>query len=342
MAFFGENQFNKGTFVHESLDELMQNDNIKPSFYTDFTEGALAAVAEAEQNNTILMTAIGIEEHAYYKSHGEEIVYTEGVLETIGNKIKDIILKIWNKLKELFKRFVLMFDKYFASDKAFVKKYRAKILAADISDLEFEGYPFAKVKNFEIQEFNEADMEKIEKEVNGKDRSDNIDKAKNLVRGFCVKKPGTEIDSTDFIDELKELYYGSTEKESLDGEDLSASRNIGYIENYNDSKKKLERVKLTVDTNYKALIKNIDSEIKEKSKDTKNEKEVAMLSDVRVIAEFTASAIATTVGVILNAIKDRNRQGRAFCVKAMTKGGSFKQESSDFSSDSFLSNVNFI
>ena len=83
----------------ETIDQLMENKAIQPAFYDDFLEGAYAAVAESVDNENRLMCAIGINEYAHFAEYGEEFVYTESAIDTIVDKVKSIINKIY-KLQE--------------------------------------------------------------------------------------------------------------------------------------------------------------------------------------------------------------------------------------------------
>ena len=89
---------------------VMEDDSVKPSMYEDFTEGAMVAVAESETNYTKLMMGIGIAEAVAYSETGEAMVYTEGFISDVVDKIKAFFKKLWDKIKAVFKGFVLMFD----------------------------------------------------------------------------------------------------------------------------------------------------------------------------------------------------------------------------------------
>lgn len=358
----------------ETLDQLMANTSIKESVYDDYLEGALAAVAESVDNDNRLMMAIGIQESAYFAETGKEFVYTEGVLSSVWNKVKEIVMKIWNKVKELFKRFIAMFDRFFASDKSFVKKYKKRILMADTTDLEYEGYKFTAL-NGSVKALENSDLiddNAITKSINDdkgtisgagdtdEKKSDKVEEMLDELRGELCGKGNGKVSASEFSTELKDYFYG--DKETLSGADLNLTTQIGYIENYSDTKKKADKVKTNSDKNFNKIIKKIEQLSKETSdriatkkddgtepteaENKTNRTEVSNLGHTKRYFTQASQIMATAIGAYLNALKDRNRQARAICVKAMTKGGSFKEESASFEypayGSNFLEQVKFI
>lgn len=352
-------------YAEETLEQLMNNDKIQPSFYDNLIEGALAIVAESTYNENKLMEAIGINEAAHFAQTGNEYVYTEGTLSDIWKKVKDFILKIWEKIKGLFKKFVAMFDKYFASDKDFVKKYKKRILMADPKDVTYEGYKFegldaapgalSKAANEVTTESKQA--------ISGDTftKEEDVTDALDSIRGDLCGKSGSKIEANEFASELKEAIYG--DKESMEGSELEVSKQIGYIENYNESKKVVEKAKKEIDKAFRDMIKAVDDAEKKftepkdfkgdatgtdplTGKEGKNSDIIKNIGYNRTFMTRSSEAFATFAGVILNALKDRNRQARAICVKVMSKGGTIQKESTSFEypayGSSFLENVKFI
>ena len=349
----------------ETIDQLMENKAIQPAFYDDFLEGAYAAVAESVDNENRLMYAIGINEYAHFAEYGEEYVYTESDIDTIVDKVKSIINKIWEKIKSLFKKFVAMFDRFFASDKDFVKKYRNRIEMAKIEDVEYEGYKFPNLdEGLKVPE--------NENLIEGKDvtTDDEVEKIVNCYRGALIGKSNTEIESGEFSKELEDYLVG--DKETMKGSELQIEKQLEYISNYSKEKSKWEKTKKDVDKFFRKAIEALDSKKKEFTKagkaegspfkgdedredPTSTEKTsraardtVAVFNRKRTILTQNSQSCSIAVGAYLNALKKRNRQARAICVKVMAKGGAFnsKNESTSFEypayGSSFLENVKFI
>lgn len=351
----------------ETLDQLKENTNIQPSMYDDYLEGAYAAVAESVENSNRLMMAIGINEAVYYAETGEEYVYTESVIDDVINKVKSILNKLWEKIKSLFKRFVAIFDKFFASDKAFVKKYRKRIEMAKTEDVSYEGYKFPGLAKENVLTLP-TDKNLIEGDYIDKD--DKVEEIVGMYRGTIIGK-NEQIDAGDFSKELEEYLVG--DKEVMEGSELEIEKQLDYISNYADTKKQMEKQKTNVDRFFKQAISDLDNHKKTFTKsgkaagtpfkgdekrsdptdsDTSVERDardtVASFNRKRTVLTQKAQACTVAVGAYLNALKKRNRQARAICVKVMSKGGAFdsQNESATFEypayGSNFLNQVRFI
>lgn len=368
MFYTNLNEYNNTVLCNEA--------EIEESIYTDFEEGALNAIAENESNYNKLIEAIGLMESAVFEENGE-VVYTEAMLGSIWESLKSFLMKVWQKIVALFKRFVAMFDQYFKGDKEFVKKYRAKVMQSDAKDLDYNGYTFkdldTKIKALDVDDYklNTSIQSGTNQTYNAdtEDKQDKIDEVMDSFRAKMCGKSGGKVDSSDFSDELKEAYYGSDSPESLDDPDLGAQ--LRFIDNSRDNIKDAIDLKNKIEKAFKRVIKDIDdvkgTKMKEKGQEaynnaaknaTEDEKkaasdkansEFAKNNNLQVtILHQKSSALTQTLGVALNALKDRNRQARSICVKAMTKSGKFKNESASVEGfqypaygDSFLTGIQF-
>ncbi len=267
---------------------VMEDDSVKPSMYEDFTEGAMVAVAESETNYTRLMMGIGITEAVAYSETGEAMVYTEGFISDVVDKIKTFFKKLWDKIKALFKRFVLMFDQYFKNDKDFLKKYKSRMLKSSNKDMTYNGYPFSKAEgltngSYATTRFNNA--ENLLNDINSRITSAGFNDVNNStrgrqddttiseqreeivdrVRGALLGKSGNAgVDSSDFHEEVFEYFHGSTSKETLDDSDpeLNISNCITTIERskeaINTAQKALDSIGKFIDK----AIKSVENEMK--------------------------------------------------------------------------------
>lgn len=249
MGFFN-NVYNEGALYAGSDFDNLMNDPVEPSSeYLEFDEAALVAVAESEENYNAIIKSIGITEATYFAQTGREMVYTESVLGSIFTKIKEFLKKVWEKIKALFKRFLMMFDKFSKDDKAFLKKYEKAVRRASGEEIEFKGYPFesAALKTFPA---NPNDKFKIGSATitdffSGK-FVENAAKYQNEIKSFREDSEETfdalrgaflvegangkdKVSSGDFAKELFEATHGSSSKESLDGTDLSADNALSII-----------------------------------------------------------------------------------------------------------------
>lgn len=263
MGFFN-NVYNEGALYAGSDFDNLMNDPVEPSSeYLEFDEAALVAVAESEENYNAIIRSIGITEATYFAQTGREMVYTESVLGSIFTKIKDFLKKVWEKIKALFKRFLMMFDKFSKDDKAFLKKYEKAVRRASGEEIEFKGYPFesASLKVFNIptdtftlggktlaQWFGGSSFTAM---ANLTDVEDAVKKFRedpeetfDALRGKVLKDgaSGSEkVSSGDFTKELFEATHGSSSKESLDGTDISADNALAIISGTKGDKKTLKK-----------------------------------------------------------------------------------------------------
>ena len=265
---------------------VMEDDSVKPSMYEDFTEGAMVAVAESETNYTKLMMGIGIAEAVAYSETGEPMVYTEGFISDVVDKVKSFFKKLWDKIKALFKRFVLMFDQYFKNDKDFLKKYKTRILKSSNKDMTYSGYPFQKatgLSGFSPTKFDATTLkDEIEAKLtavgNNYDSNDNADGSRDgntmsekreeiidTIRGKLVGQ--TSVDSSDFHDEVFEYFHGSTSKETLDDSDpdMNLSNCIAVIEKAKDATKAAQKALDSIGKYIDQVVKNIEKAMKEKN-----------------------------------------------------------------------------
>lgn len=352
---------------------VMEDDSVKPSMYEDFTEGAMVAVAESETNYTRLMMGIGITEAVAYSETGEPMVYTESFIGDVVDKIKAFFKKLWDKIKALFKRFILMFDQYFKSDKDFLKKYKSRILKSSTKDVTYNGYPFSKANGFRganLAGLNNINADTVNAEIerrvlpelmNARGNSDTLSERREEIadnfRGEIVDKQS--VDASDFHDELFEYFHGSTSKETLSDSDpelnlsnciTTLEQNKEYIKSaqkivdkigkwIDDAVKRIEQDSKREITAYKNNPNNSDRE------KTEMETDSTKLVTVEISIYRDCGGILTqTIGAVLTALKDMNRQARAICAKAIVKSGKINEESAGseyFGGGSFLSSVVF-
>lgn len=326
---------------------LIDESAVKECKYNDFEEATYMAMAENEINYNKLVEAIGIMESNMQMENGE-VVYTENVLSSVWTSLKNFLKKVWEKIVALFKRFVAMFDQFFMNDKDFLKKYRARIMQSSAKDLEFKGYTFSgveKVSNMGSELGKSlADVDKVSNDATDEKITEYLDG----VRGNVIGAGKTE--SGDYISALKEVLYGSDSAEDLSNIDLG--KQMGIIESAKDDIKKMEKTKKDCEKFFKDMIKKADDSDGKKAKeaaggDKDKEGDLAKKSAATVkVYRGLANICTATCGQILQAYKDRNRQARAICVKAIAKSGKFNNEAAGFDypaygGTNFLAEINF-
>lgn len=105
-------------------------------------DGALTRiVAESEANYTILMKTVGICELAAIEEDGEAVYEASDVSGFFG-KIKEFFKGILEKIKRVFKNFLVKFDSWTKSGKDFITKYKKQIISAKTTNLKFDGFVY--------------------------------------------------------------------------------------------------------------------------------------------------------------------------------------------------------
>ena len=145
--------------------------NVKEAYgYDNDYYSAQNVLIENAQNNMAFFEGIirsDIQELAMRESgyvEEEVSVFTENVLTDMLGKIKSLILKVWAKIKAIFKSFMARVDSIFMkSNKSFVNKYKSVILKKDMTDFEAKWRkPKGNSSNYDISigEFNPSDVDK--------------------------------------------------------------------------------------------------------------------------------------------------------------------------------------
>ena len=116
MAFFAESTY------EESYKDL----GIVVNDYTDFDMLAMEACDTVQEMDNDIMQGIGHYELAQVHE-GAEVVYTEGMMDTIKAKIQKIWTFIKNWVKNVWNKFIAWIESYVRGDKAFLSKYKKKL-----------------------------------------------------------------------------------------------------------------------------------------------------------------------------------------------------------------------
>ena len=116
MAFFAESTY----------EESYQDLGIVVNDYTDFDMLALEACDVVQEMDNAIMFGIGHYELNTIRE-GAEIVYTEGMMDTIKSKLEKIWTFIKNWVKNVWNKFIAWLESYVRGDKAFLSKYKKKL-----------------------------------------------------------------------------------------------------------------------------------------------------------------------------------------------------------------------
>ena len=187
--------------IYRSLVEGYENDRImfEHMLEYDFKE------------STLVMEGAGSE---------ELIALQENVFTSFFSKIKELLKKLWTKIKAVFHGFIAKFSAKFGSEnKAFAKKYRKEIYKKNLTDFEAKyekpksgidnKLSFDSAKSLEI-EVATSEIDNAKSLVEDWDEEDEEAKALSTLTGI------PDIDAKDFNKEFHEACF--EDKETVEGE----------------------------------------------------------------------------------------------------------------------------
>lgn len=325
--------------------------------YEPGMEAACNIISESEMNYSNIMKAIGVAELNYFEENGVEMVYEAGQVSAFFSKAKEFFLKIWEKIKGLFKKFFAMIDKYVKSDKDFVEKYKKHLLSVSTTDFKYKGYKFTP----EALELGGID-DKLGKYIDGlftkdipgflekmKDKSDRIEEMYGKAIGT------SSADRAEFNKEVfSKLRNGEESKQEIDN--VSVSEQLSLILDTNQNTKDAKQAYKEIEKSIKDIIKSLENSEKDllknspvKGSDGKldtsatdmNSKLIRAAHGQLDLQRERLNILQYINGAKLTAIKDRNRQAKSICVSLLNYKP--KNESTSFdggsSTGSFLESV---
>lgn len=336
---------------------------VAPSPYPVGLEGALMHVYENECNYNALMKAVGISELKYYQETGKSLfVHEAGALSGFIAKAKAFFKKIIEKIKQIFHKFAAVINQYTLNDKEFIKKYSKELYRKNLSDFDFDGYTFKSLdgalstsKALSLTDlFNTTDMSVTDKDKQYFIKGENVNKDSDAIdeeieefRGDVINRIGGssgKYDESEYRNELKEVLYGG-DKESLDKIDIRTQ--LKYIANTKEDIKKVEKVQKDIIDGIEKSIKALDkyeteinkahstyggasADPKEANKEMSDDVKTKLTKELNyeiTIQKAMSNDLTIAFGMITQAVKDRNRQAKAICVKAI---GYNKKESANY------------
>ena len=365
MAIFTNPKSVTASIITESFDEVIATAIKEGIEYTgmDMDEMAIGHVVESEENFNKIMMAIGIHEATVYAESGEEVVYTEGTLSDIKDKIVSFIKSVWNKIVGLFKRFMSMIDSWTKDDKEFLKKYKGELVkrAGKLKDFTFNGYKFTIGNKPTLgiahltKKVTEVNADSFDKYTDEDQTEDNYTDIEEKERGELLAAMGGSsgtYTASEFSKELFELFRnGESSKTELENIDITSV--LGELEGSKTARKEAEKAFKDakricddfikeIERTDKTTIKSING--KDKDTDKNSIKASKILNHKARLIRMGLSALQTINGAHLTALKDQSRQNKAICVKIMSSvkaeaAGSWEYEIEE--GTSFLSNVKF-
>ena len=338
-------------------------DAIQESPYEVGLEGALMHVYENECNYNAIMKAAGIAELAYFKENGGDLFVQEASAGVgLIDRFIAFFKKVWEKIKQMCKKFVMKLTSLAGDDKKWAKKYRSQILS-NFQAFKFNGYPYPmNVPRFEDAATFVDKVGDITKAADDNTRyasdkmsSEDKDDIVSSMRASICKASGS-FDDKEYKDELHKMLYGES-KEDIDITSNFITTALNNIENVSkdikdaqDAEKKLtDKIKKFIDDLTKVknkISKDIGgTQANPDDNDTITVKQDRMssISDIIDINKSFSQLATTAYGAYIGALKDRNRQNKAICVKALNSKSNKRLEKVGESAEyDIFANVNII
>lgn len=342
------------------LEDLVEDASI-PTFpeSASYLQCALEGAADDEANWNGIMMACGLQEYTHFKETGENLVYTEAVGGGFIESVRAFLRKVWEKIKALFKKFMIFLDSATKSGKDFINKYRSDINMAvgNIPDnATINGYKFtldeykdkvlAEAEKFKskvtnayssagasISKDNYTSLEKIDlpggAKINNEDSWSYEDEMEKIRGGLLSKSP---MSANEFSKELFEmLRNGESSKESIDLNSSLVSNAVSSLDGYTEENKNVKASYTTLDKFFRDLDKSLSKVQTELSKQKPKADSNALIWIQRAISltKGISSTLQTANGIYLTASKDKVNQAKAICVKVVsykskTEGYSFE------------------
>ena len=323
MAFFAESTY----------EESYQDLGIVVNDYTDFDMLAMEACDVVQEMDNAIMQGIGKYELAQVRE-GAEVVYTEGMMDTIKSKLEKIWSFIKNWIKNVWNKFIAWLESYVRGDKAFLSKYKKKLDENLVYlDKDFDKtYKYAKIiADGTDKAFTELDEEftnfRTEEATN---RPGITDKASEESSNRLEKLD-------DLIDEIKDKF-----KDAEFEVDVDASWVRSHFDKILDMvKEDTSKYKRTqdksfkeVEQDYKSLVKEAKSNAKDKEQPEKSNRNV-YVNYLKTVSTKYSNLYTWKTSFKIKCIKGAKSDARALCRAILTAKPNPKYNESAFDHNDF-------
>lgn len=362
MGFFSGNN---NSYSTSSIEDLMEQDL---NTYDGMTimEANYAALAESEMNWNMIVEAAAETELSYYAQTGEEYVYTEasGFVDSVVAFVK----KVWEKVKAIFKKFLVLIGQFVYDDKDFVNKYKETILknVSNIpSNATIQGYPFEKTRfktaadgvgaTTDISALMSDTAGTLTTAVTADWHFDDNDKYESSDVNEALRRKtyngvinsttdSSPMDESDFKKDLFEWLHGDTDsKESIDLTASSVSEAIAELYNAKTTRDIANKAYRNAEKAFKVYVKKAEelekNEYKKKpgtGSDAFNATEATKRTRVAAHIKAITGFKQTACSILTSAVKDFYKQQKAICVKAVTyRNKTGTNESAGFGYDDY-------
>ena len=326
MAFFAESTY----------EESYQDLGIVVNDYTDFDMLAMEACTTIQEMDNAIMTGIGKFELATVRE-GAEVVYTEGMLDSIKAKLEKIWNFIKNWVKNVWNKFIAWLESYVRGDKAFLNKYKKKLDENLVYlDKDFDKtYKYAKI----IEEGTDKAFDDVDKKFAEFISKDSISRAPISGAGDKASEQASKVleELDDLIDDIKDTYKDAKFEVDVDASWVrSKFNNILDMIKEDTSKYKRTQDKSfkEVEQGYKSVIKNAESKNKNSAQPAKSNYN-AYINYLKSVSSKYSNIFTWKTSFKIKCIKGAKSDARALCRAILTAKPNPKYNESAFDHNDF-------
>lgn len=144
-SIIGESGYDPNPVIPDiDLDSLLEDSSVEPCFEDNLLVAGARICAENTVNMNAIIEMAAIEEFNYFEQTGEEMVYEEGKLGGFIEAAKNFFLKLWEKVKSIFKKAGMLFASKAKTDKEFLNKYKK-----DLNEAQNKGFGDKEIPMFD-------------------------------------------------------------------------------------------------------------------------------------------------------------------------------------------------
>ena len=327
MAFFAESTY----------EESYQDLGIVVNDYTDFDMLALEACDVVQEMDNAIMFGIGKYELTTVRE-GAEVVYTEGMLDTIKSKIQKIWNFIKNWVKSVWNKFIAWIASYVRGDKSFLSKYKKKIQENVIYlDKDFE----LKLKAGKFIEDDKAldsfDETGLSLLITAEDAINKIEDTESVE---SINKKVEDIIETldDKFDDLKSDTKDADLEKEVDSSWVRSNLNK-ILEilaaDVNKIKRNAEKIDKKVDDSYKKNIKKAEEAARKMDNTDKRASATAIVTGIKQFTSRSSKVYSHLTSFTIKMEKQKRSDCRAVCRKILTAKPNPKYNESAFDHNDF-------
>ena len=324
MAFFAEST------VQESYQDL----GIIVNDYTDFDMLALEACDTIQEIDNAIMTGIGHYELNTVRE-GAEVVYTEGMMDTIKSKLEKIWNFIKNWVKNIWTKFIAWLESYVRGDKAFLSKYKKKLDENLVYlDKDFDKtYKYAKI----IEEGTDKAFTELDKKFK-EYRSVEINNRPNISSDKVSEEASKGLEALDDkIDEIKDNFKDAEFEVDVDASWVRSHFNdiLNMVkEDTSKYKRAQDKAFKEVEQDYKSIIKNNENIGKDKDQPVKSNYN-AFTNYLKSASTKYSNLHTWKTSFMIKCIKGAKSDARALCRAILTAKPNPKYNESAFDHNDF-------